>query len=267
MAAPLTLDVPALLSDYGDKLLRHLASHVQLNNAQTAAVDAFRRQYSAESERLAMRGVSPSSRDLNQWIASLLSIVEQGGSRDELLACYLEELDQLRQAGKSDVIFALVIEQVDDGKQVLGYKLAHRCGDIHARHWANFASDLDRMGAASFLQALMQAESSVPLQLATTVPDYDGFLDSFARTALDEGENWGATRRSEVRNRYWLTGVSLVSQSADQARRALFQVYRNIGTTLIPNPGKGAGLEVRALDMLRIAYGLVDHQEAGLAAD
>ena len=256
-----------MLADFGSKLLQHIATQLPLSTSQKASVEGFRRQYAAEQDRIGSRGVSASNRDLNQWIAAMFNIVELGGSRDELVECYLDELEQLRQTGKSDVLFALVVEQIDDGKDVLGYRVSHRRGDIHPRHWANFESDLSALGAAPFLRMLMQDESSVPLQLAATVPDYDGFLDSFARSALELGQDLVASRRSEVRERFWMTAISLVSQSVDQSRLALLQVYRNIGTALIPNPGKGAGLEVRAADMLRIAYGLVDHQEAALSAD
>ncbi|HZX31905.1 MAG TPA: ATP-binding protein [Rhodocyclaceae bacterium] len=258
----LTLDVQRLLQDYGERLVTRLRqSPPTTPEALDKALRGLEAEYAVELERSEDRGVRASTEEFNVWMAKLFTAVETGCSQQALVDEYLDDLDRLIHAGKSDALFALVIEQVTDGRVPIGYRLASRVGRIHPEHWRNFSRQIAERRHSGFLDALFAQEESLPLLLADWVPGYDGVFDSFARAILILPHGAGLS------DRYWLTAVSLIAKADDEPRRIVFLAYRNIGSRLVPNPGKGARLETRVLDVLRIAYGQIDRQIATAAQD
>lgn len=255
----LILDVPALLRNYGEQLTKKLREKKLTSPAEVEKeVREFTGQYAAELEKSDDRGVRASTQDFNLWIGKLFEAVDSGCSHDGLIKQFLDELELLIKQSKSDALFGLVIEQVTDGRRPIGYKLGSHIGKAHPLHWHNFELDLAKVDSSRFLDALFAQESSLPLLLADWIPQYDGLFDSFVRNEMGLGHS------AKTGNFFWLTAVSLLAQLDDEPRRIVFLAYRNIGTQLIPNPGKGAGMENRVLDVLRIAYGQIDRQAANV---
>ncbi len=257
-ASAFNLNLPKLMAEFGEQLLQRLP-HQVIGLAAPELVQTFARQFAAEYERNQERGVRASAQDYNVWIARLFEEVESGSSYKELIKAYLDEIESLIKEKKSDALFAAVIEQVTDGSKPIGYALGPRCGDIHPLHWQNFASQISSLNRSSFLDQLFAQDGGLPLLLAGWIDDYDGIFNSFVRSSMGR---WA----HEIKpNSFWLTAVSLLADKEDEPRRILFLAYRNIGTGLIPNPGKGAALETRVLDTLRIAYGQIDRQSQALS--
>lgn len=253
----LTVDIPKLLEDYGEQLLERLLGSPDFPDSARPKVRQLGRQFAIEVERLAARGRRASNTEYNQWISDIFESVNQGSGRDELIDDFVGRIDGLIAQGKSDAIFALVIEQVTDGQAPLGYKLRQHCGRIHAHQWENFEEFISGIDRSRFLDRMYASEETIPLALANTIEGYDGLFDSFVRTI---SRQQGEAPDQDTTARYWLAALSLLSQSDAEPRRILYLAYRNVGTTLIPNPGRGAGMETRMLDILRIAYGQIDHQ-------
>ena len=263
-ALSLTIDLPKLLETHGEQLLQRLLSDASTPESVRTAVSRIHRQYQVEAERLSDRGLRASNAEYNQWIAAIFESVDQGCSRGELIDDFVARVNQLISQGKSDALFALCIEQVTDGQTPIGYRLQQHCGAIHARHWENFESTIAQTQTSHFLDGLFSAEETIPLTPANSIVGYDDILDSFVRAIL---RDVGQAPQRDVASNYWLTALSLLSQNDAEPRRVFFLAYRNIGTVFIPNPGRGAGQETRMLDILRIAYGQIDHQTLVLNQD
>lgn len=255
--SPLTVDIPKLLEDYGEQLIERLLRSPELTSSARTAVRQLHRQYAIEVERLANRGRRASNTEYNQWISDIFESVNQGVGRDELIDDFVNQIEGLIAQGKSDAIFALVIEQVSDGQTALGYRLRQHCGKIHANQWENFESSVSEIDRSQFLDRMCASEETVPLALANSIEGYDGLFDGFVRSVFRQQ---GEAPDQDIATHYWLAALSLLSQSDAEPRRILYLAYRNVGTSLIPNPGRGAGMETRMLDILRIAYGQIDHQ-------
>jgi len=261
-AEGLTLDIPRLLRDYGEHLVNRLRQSPPASmDALAGALRTLAAEYAAELDRAEDRGLRASGSEFNAWIGKLFAAVETGCSHIDLVDEFLQDLYGLIQAGKSDAMFGLIIEQVTDGRLPIGYRLGPHVGKIHDEHWHNFSQSIANLAGSRFLDALFAQEASLPLALMDWVTEYDGVFDSFARAVL------ALPHGTKLADRYWLTAVSLIAKADDEPRRIVFLAYRNIGSRLIPNPGKGAGLENRALDVLRIAYGQIDRQIANIAGE
>jgi signal transduction histidine kinase len=255
----LSLDMPRLLRDYGEQLMQRLTQKPLRNESEVrAVVQELALQFTSEQSRAEERGVRASGAEYNRWIGELFDQVDRGCSHEELIGKFLEDLASLIADGKSDALFGLVIDQVTDGLRPIGYRLGATCGPVHAEHWKNFSRHIDAIQTSSFLDGLFAQEESVPLQLAEWLVGYDKILDSFVRAVM------GQAHRALVADAFWLTAVSLVAPRDDEPRRTVFLAYRNVGSAMIPNPGKGAGFETRVLDVLRIAYGQIAKQEAAM---
>lgn len=257
IAPPLTVDLPKLLETHGEHLIQRLLSESGLSEDAKVIIRRVQKQYQTEAEKLADRGLRASNAEYNQWISAIFDSVDQGCARDELIDDFIKRMEHLIERRKSDALFALAIEQITDGKTPIGYRLRQHCGPVHARQWENFESVIAQTQSSNFLNRLFASEEAIPLTPASSIKDYDGIFDSFVRAILRETHH--APQR-DVADSYWLTALSLLSQNDAEPRRALFVAYRNIGTVSIPNPGRGAGQETRMLDILRIAYGQIDHQ-------
>ncbi len=200
-------------------------------------------------------------REYDEWIDAIFRSVQNGEWRENLLSQFIGKLGRFMEQGKSDALFALVIEEINSGKEFVRYRLSNWLGTaIHAEHWRNYALAIQDGKDRGLFRALIDgASDQIDIGVwfgrsLTDVYPYDDEFDSLINAAHPAG------RHVEPLDAVWLSALSLKSEEADQPNRLLFIVYNNLGTAASPKIGRAAAHEWRIMQLLRIAYRQLDHE-------
>lgn len=200
--------------------------------------------------------------EYDNWIDEIFRATQSGDSREDLLRQFIRKLGFFIKQGKTDTLFALIVEEITAEQHFIRYQLADHLGPaIHEQHWRNFAVKLESGVDHPFFRALLDAQSDQTdisiwhgHSLATVYPYTDEF-DDLIRVAT------GNKSTSDLLHHvFWLSAVTLRSEDADQPHRLIFIAYPNYGTAVSPKVGRAATHEWRMLQLLRIAYSQLDHE-------
>lgn len=197
--------------------------------------------------------------EYDSWIDEIFRATQSGDSREDLLRQFIRKLEFFIQQGKTDTLFALIVEEITAEQQFIRYQLADYLGPaIHEHHWRNFATKLENGVERPFFRALLDAQTDISIwhghSLATVYPYADEF-DDLIRVATGI-----KSTNDALHSAFWLSAITLRSEEVDQPHRLIFVVYPNYGTAASPKVGRAATHEWRMLQLLRIAYNQLDHE-------
>lgn len=200
--------------------------------------------------------------EYDAWSDSIFSSIQAGDYREDMLRNFISHLGGFLKENRTDILFALVIEEITDGKKFVRYQLAEYLSpDVHKKHWSNYSNRIANGIDYPFFRALLDSE---PEQgdigvwyggLLTSVYPYTGEFNDLIQVTRSEKE-----RLVEPLDTFWLSAIKLEAEEPDQPHRLLFLAYPNHGTVASPKVGRAAAQEWRMLQLLRIAYRQVDHK-------
>lgn len=207
-----------------------------------------------------------SGQEYDEWIDEIFRSIIAGHWREEVLRNFMRRLEILIERGKSDALFALVVEEIRDGGEFVHYRLGQRishCNRIHPDHWAKFGQQLRDGSERPFFQKLFDAGPDDPdiavwqARYISSVYPYQGEIDSLVRQSI-KNPNLAPL------DAFWLSCITLKSEQADQPDRLILIAYPDYGTPVSPKAGRSAPHEWRMMMLLRIAYRQLDHQLGNL---
>jgi signal transduction histidine kinase len=186
------------------------------------------------------------------WIDSISRTVMTGERPESLLTNFMSDLNKMMTEEKSDALFALLLEEIEDGSGKKGFQLMRSIGlGVHKNHWQGFKQELRDLGRSQFLQDSLQTKNDLEVHLARYIHHYNGELDSLVRKSKSRARQDSANTMP-ILDRFWISRIAL---SAEQAPpRCLIIAYENTGNEIRPQPAQGAADEWRVLFFLRIAY-------------
>lgn len=224
---------------------RKLPESVQLRVEQAPlALDADERQH--------QHGKQANKQEYNYWIDSISRTIIKGERPENLLTDFMSELNKLMQNDKSDALFAILLEEIEDDTGKKGFELLRSVGlKVRAGHWQEFKQELRKLGNRPFLRNALHNQNDLEVRLARYADYYGGELDSLVKVSRGKARQESASAM-EILDRFWISSIAL---TADQAPpRCLMIAYENTGDEIRPNPAQGAAEEWRVLFYLRIAY-------------
>ena len=199
-----------------------------------------------------------SKREYDRWTQEIFRSVVDGVRGEVLVGDFLARLQSLIDEGKSEALFALVVEVsvADETGGQQHSRLVGHCGVPHADHWKHFDESLSvgksRVANSNFWKGLLAESEGKELLLSRYWPDYAGELDGLFLASV-------RARASPARWGFWFSTVSLRSSDPSQPQRVLLVAYESLGTTEFPRPAEGAVMEWRVLFFLYIAYQTADY--------
>ncbi len=204
-------------------------------------------------------------REYDEWIDEIFRATQKGAWREDLLKQFIEKLDLFMQQGKTDALFAMVIEEIRSERQFVRYQLRAKAGNIHENRWRNYKTNLQDGLERPFFRALLDADpkhADINVWFGRALADvypYTGELNALLHDPKTRDE-----RGDNLLDVFWLSAMVLRSEQADQPHRLLLVAYPNHGTAVIPKVGRSATQEWRVMQLLHIAYQQLDHEIGNL---
>jgi len=202
-------------------------------------------------------------REYDTWIDEIFRATQSGEWREDLLRHFIHKLGLFMEQGRTDALFAMVVEEITTEQKFVRYRLGEFLGTgIDKKHWHNYAAMLEDGKERAFFRALLdepteQADIGVwHVRSLIGVYPYMGELDQLVRVVTTAGRS----NTEDVRDAFWLSVIALKSEEADQPHRLMLVAYPNHGTAASPKVGPAAAHEWRMMQLLRIAYRQLDHE-------
>lgn len=196
--------------------------------------------------------------DYTPWLDRILRTMTAGERVENLLKDFLQRLEQLIEAGKSDALFALLLEQVEDDKGRQTMRLLDKTLHfINAGHWQSFGKTLHELGSSLFFQNCLEQKNDQEVVLARYVEHYHNELDDLVKESIARSHQQ-VTKGMAIVDRFWLSSLALASDYAPA--RCILIVYANTGDEVRLVPPQCATEELRILQFLRIAYNQINYR-------
>lgn len=185
-------------------------------------------------------------------VADMLAVVRSAGSREALLTLAMERLsgEHEDRVGLGYLLLSKTPSAAAAGP--LDVTLVQAAGFSPERLIHLTGKAANPLGSSPLVQSLLVERASIdftPLRLV--------------RGTLYHGE---FDQLTDLGDRVWLAAVALPALDARQPNRALVGLFPATGDPDQPSVPRGAAQEWRALEFLRIAYDLLNHQLAGTEA-
>lgn len=243
-----------------DDLLDFIHSH-----PQPYAIEQRVRALKASALRDDLSYVGPVGRGVghqayDQIVKGVFDGVLQATSREVLLETFLDRLDALGEHSPARCLCVIQSpRRPEPGSPLELEGFTQR--RIQPDRWRNYCEHtLPKLGASPFFDSVIRQGKTAYLWHSGYATQYQGEFDALF---------YGARERSPDRQRsdYWISAVALPGAERYHPYRALFILYPAKGTDLEPRFPSGAPQEERALAFFALAYRVLNHQLASVAAE
>lgn len=184
-------------------------------------------------------------------VNDMLALVRSAGSREALTGLAMDRLSEESEDRVGLGYLLVSARPSGSADQLAEVRLERAAGFAPGRVEALFDRDPRSLVDSALLRSLLIDRSNIdftPLGLV--------------RGSLYRGE---FDRLTDHSDRVWLAAVALPAFDARQPNQALLGLFRAIGDPDQPTVPRGAAQEWRALEFLRLAYDLLNHQLASVA--
>lgn len=196
--------------------------------------------------------------DYTRWLDRISRTITSGERVENLLLDFFNQLEEFIKAGKSDALFALLMEQIEDDKGLWSVRLLNKSNVlIPDQLWKDFREKLHLVGRNDFFQSCLEPKNDLETVLARYIPHYNGELNDLVQASTGRAR-LNYLKGISVADKFWLSSIALPSDYAPP--RCILLAYANTGDEFKIIPPQSAAEEQRVLQFLRIAYNQINYR-------